>query len=141
MAIEYARNVLGLDDANSTEFKKNCKYPIYEMMDGQLRLGDQEILIQNGSIAEAIYKSDKILQRHRHRYGMINPEYIKQFNESGFKISAFSTYNNLTVSEFSELPKHDCYIGCQFHPEFHSRPRDTDPIFTYLIKKGLEHKK
>ena len=56
-------------------------------------------------------------------------------------MSAISKYNNLTVAEFSELEGNRCYIGCQFHPEFHSRPKETDPIFTYLIKKGLEYKK
>mgnify|MGYP004447075987 CR=1 FL=1 len=141
MAIEYARNVLGWADSNSTEFSKNCQYPIYKMMDGNLRLGDQEVLINKNSVAANIYKAEKIKQRHRHRYGLIDPVYIKAFNEKGLIMSAISNYNNLTVAEFSELPTNKCYIGCQFHPEFHSRPKETDPIFTYLIKKGLESKK
>ena len=141
MAIEYARNVLGLSDANSTEFARDCQHQIYQMMDGNLRLGDQECFIQKGSVAEAIYKTNSMQQRHRHRYGMINPGYIKLFNEKGLRISATSKYGNVTVAEISELPKNKCYSGCQFHPEFHSRPKDTDPIFTYLIKKGIEYKK
>ena len=141
MAIEFARNVLGLDDANSTEFAKDCQYQIYQIMDGNLRLGDQDCLIKKGTVAETIYKANEIKQRHRHRYGMVNPAYIKLFNDKGFKISATSKYGKFTVAEFSELPNNRCYIGCQFHPEFHSRPKDTDPVFTYLIKKGIEYKK
>ena len=141
MSMEFARNVLKLEDANSTEFAKDCEHKIYEMMDGNLRLGDQECLIEKGSIAEKIYKANKIDQRHRHRYGLINPEYIKQFNEKGLKMTSTGKYNNLIVAEFSELPTNRCYIGCQFHPEFHSRPKETDPIFTYLIQKGIEYSK
>lgn len=140
MAIEYARNELGIKDAHSTEFEPATKSPIINLIDGSLQLGDQECKIVDKTIANRLYKANTILQRHRHRYAIFNPDYIDLFNKSNLKISMTMFYNNKTIVEFIENSKMTCYIGSQYHPEFHSKPHNVDPMIVYFIKQSIKSK-
>ncbi len=142
--VEYARNVLGLKDANSTEFNEHTPYPVVDMMldqknvngyGGTMRLGGYDCLIKKGSKANSVYNSTKISERHRHRYE-VNVDYIEQLKEAGLVFSGMSPDNML--SEIIEIPQLDWFVACQFHPEFKSRPENPHPLFIGLIKAALK---
>lgn len=147
--IEYARNVAGIADATSTEFNRSTKSPliglITEWLDergevqqrsvdsdlgGTMRLGAQKSELVPGTKTAAVYGSDEIIERHRHRYEM-NNRYIPVLEEKGMKISGYSPVQHLV--ETVEIPEHPWFIAVQFHPEFTSSPRDGHPLFAGFI--------
>ncbi|MGY8730323.1 MAG: CTP synthase [Nitrosopumilus sp.] len=137
-AIAFGRNVLNLEDANSTEIKADTKNPIVDLlpyMGGSLRLGANEVVIQSQTNAEKIYNSTKINKRHRHRYE-INKQYIPEFEKNGLVFSASS--DDGKRMEMLEIPSHKFYIGVQFHPEFNSRPGFPEKVFSAFIKASAE---
>lgn len=144
--IEYARNVLGLADANSSEFDLECKHPvIYLMSDqegvqkgGTMRLGAYPCKIVPGTKIAECYKKDEIAERHRHRYEF-NNDYRDRFEQNGMKISGTSPDNKLV--ECVELPSENFFVAVQFHPEFKSRPNRPHPLFVGFVKAALENKK
>ncbi|KMV00512.1 CTP synthase [Acinetobacter schindleri] len=147
--IEYARNVAGIADATSTEFNRSTKSPliglITEWLDergevqqrsvdsdlgGTMRLGAQKSELVPGTKTAAVYGSDEIIERHRHRYEM-NNRYIPVLEEKGMKISGYSPIQHLV--ETVEISEHPWFIAVQFHPEFTSSPRDGHPLFAGFI--------
>lgn len=137
--IEYARNVVGLKDANSMEFNENTPYPVIDLMleqkhvegyGGTMRLGKYECHLLKGSKAESVYGQDIIFERHRHRYE-VNNEYRKQIADKGMVFSGLSPDGMLC--EIVEIPQNDWFVACQFHPEFKSRPERPHPLFAGLI--------
>lgn len=142
--IEYARNVLGLKDANSTEFDENTLYPVIDLMleqknvqgyGGTMRLGKYECHIKKGSKAHGAYGSTKIFERHRHRYE-VNNEYIEQLKKAGLLFSGLSPDGML--AEMVELPELDWFVASQFHPEFKSRPETPHPLFNGLVSTAVK---
>ena len=153
--IEFARNVVGLADANSTEFRKNTPHPVVGLitewidesgnteyrsedsdLGGTMRLGAQGATLVAGSRAREIYGSDSIKERHRHRFE-VNNHYIEQFEQAGLKIGGWSDVNHLV--ETIEIPEHPWFFACQFHPEFTSTPRDSHPLFIGFVKAALAY--
>lgn len=137
--IEYARNVVGLKDANSMEFDENTAYPVIDLMleqknvegyGGTMRLGQYECHIKKGTKAEEAYGTDVIWERHRHRYE-VNNEFRKQIADAGLVFSGLSPDGMLC--EMVEIPQNDWFVACQFHPEFKSRPEHPHPLFAGLI--------
>ena len=152
--IEFARHMALMDGANSTEFDENTDYPVIglitewqdengetQMRDsksnlgGTMRLGGQECELIKGSHSQKIYGSDKVVERHRHRYE-VNNKLISQIKEAGLQISGRST-DGLLV-EMVEIKDHPWFIACQFHPEFTSTPRDGHPLFESFIKAAKQ---
>ena len=145
--IEFARNVCGIRDANSTEFAPTTKNPIIDLMadqksiinmGGTLRLGNYECKIERGTLAYKDYKQTTILERHRHRYEF-NNKYREILEEKGMVFSGINEKANLV--EIIELPNHKHFIACQFHPEFKSRPTKAHPLFMSFIKSSISNKK
>ena len=155
--IEYARNVVGLKGANSTEFNKETKYPVIglisEWMDsggkiekrdensdlgGTMRLGAQECFLDKDSLSRSLYKKARILERHRHRYE-VNNNYLDMLISSGMKVAGRSKDKSLV--EVIELKNHPWFVGCQFHPEFTSNPREGHPLFSGFIKAAKKYKR
>ncbi len=137
--IEFARNVCGLGDANSTEFASEPPYKvIYKMrelvgvdqMGGTMRLGKYPCRLTPGSLAWEAYSADEVWERHRHRYE-VNPEYVPLFEERGLSISGKSP--DRIFVEVIEIPDHPWFLACQFHPEFKSRPYEPHPLFVSFI--------
>tara|TARA_Y100000748_G_scaffold169161_1_gene141499 strand:- start:361 stop:2016 length:1656 start_codon:yes stop_codon:yes gene_type:complete len=154
--IEIARNLAELDNADSTEFNKGTKHPVIALitewqdakgkrekrnqasdLGGTMRLGGQECKLVEGSLVKSLYKKDKIVERHRHRYEF-NNKYKDKLESIGMCISGHSADKELV--EIIEIPKHPWFIGCQFHPEFTSTPRDGHPLFTSFIEAALKYK-
>ncbi|HOV18118.1 MAG TPA: CTP synthase [Ottowia sp.] len=154
--IEYARDVAGLEGANSTEFDPQCKHPVIALitewkdqdgsiktrneksdLGGTMRLGAQSSDVQPGTLAHSIY-GDVVTERHRHRYEA-NVQYLDQLRKAGLVISALTQREHLT--EIVELPQsvHPWFIGVQFHPEFKSTPWDGHPLFNAFVKAALAH--
>lgn len=142
--IEFAQNVLKLEDATSTEFDPTCKNPIIDLMadqkavsnmGGTLRLGNYECTLVPNTLASKIYKTDKILERHRHRYEF-NNKYKEQLEEKGMVFSGINEASNLV--EIIELKDHPHFIASQFHPEFKSRPTRPHPLFDSFIKASIK---
>ncbi len=142
--IEYARNVLGLKGANSTEFDENAQHPVIDLMleqknvqgyGGTMRLGAYECHLKKGSRAEKAYGTDVISERHRHRYEF-NHEYLRQMSEAGLVFSGMSPDGML--AEIVELPELDWFVASQFHPEFKSRPERPHPLFKGLIDAAVK---
>ena len=144
--IEYARNVCGLKDANSTEFDANAPYPvIYKLRDllgidtigGTMRLGAYPADLEQGSLANRVYEAPVISERHRHRY-----EFNRQFEQiltaNGLIISGVSPDKNFV--EIVEIADHPWFLGCQFHPEFKSKPLAAHPLFASFIGAAYEHR-
>ena len=138
--IEFARDVCGITDANSTEFDPVCDNPIIDLMSdqksvvnmgGTLRLGNYECTLKKDTLAYADYKKEKILERHRHRYEF-NNKYKEIIEKNGMVISGKNDQADLV--EIVEIPKHKHFIACQFHPEFKSRPTKPHPLFDSFIK-------
>lgn len=145
--IEYARNVCGLENANSHEFNAETPHPVINLMDsqrkivrmgGSMRLGAYPCVITNGSIANKLYHKTKISERHRHRFE-VNNEYRDQLGQKGMIFSGLAPDGSLV--EMIELPNHPYFIGCQFHPELKSRPMAPHPLFTGLVEAALKYRK
>ncbi len=145
--VEFCRNVLGYDDANSTELSPNTSAPVIDLLPeqrkidklgGTMRLGAQKVIIEKGSLAYKIYRSEVIYERHRHRYE-VNPDYIEELEKKGLHFSGKDESG--TRMEIFELRDHPFYIGSQFHPEFKSRPLRPSPLHLSLVKYALEYKK
>lgn len=138
-SIEYARNVLGIKSANSTEFNPNTTDPLVSKLTDQekLRLGLHPCKIKEHTVAYEVYQNSIIYERHRHRYSF-NPEYREQMEKSGFVISGSSLDDSIV--EIIELSDHPYFIATQFHPEFLSRPTRPHPLFNGLVKASLQHK-
>ncbi len=145
--IEYARNVLGYADANSSELDPETTHPVIDLMPeqkdvenlgGTMRLGLYPCKVAEGSLAESIYGSSLIYERHRHRYEY-NNFYRKELTEAGLAISGMSPNEKLV--EMVEIPSHRFYIGVQFHPEFKSRPNNAHPIFAAFVEAALKKQK
>ena len=135
MCIEFARNVLGMKNASSAEFSKTNS--IIEKINNETLLGNYECIIEPKSIAFKLYKTNKINHRHANAYGIIDQKIISNFNKCGLNISIRMKEKNKTIAEFVESKKLKCYLGCQFHPEYHSKPKNVDPLFTYFIEQCL----
>lgn len=141
--IEYARNVLGLEGANSSEFDKDGKYSVIDLMPdqkgvrkgGTMRLGAYPCVIKKGSVLEKLYNTDLIEERHRHRYEF-NNDFRELFEKSGMRISGTSPDGKLV--EEVEIEDHPYFVAVQFHPEFKSRPQRPEPCFTGLIRAALK---
>ena len=152
--IEFARNVLKLKKANSTEFNLKTPHPVIALitewsdisgkkekrnsnsdLGGTMRLGGQICKLTKSSSAFKMYKQDEITERHRHRYE-VNPAYKDRMIEAGLKVAGTSVDGKLV--EMIEIPSHNWFLACQFHPEFTSNPRDGHPIFNSFIKKALK---
>ncbi|MBR3362879.1 MAG: CTP synthase [Bacilli bacterium] len=142
--IEFARNVCHIDGADSTEFNSLCDNPIIDLMadqknivnmGGTLRLGNYECTLRQGTFAYNSYKTNKILERHRHRYEF-NNKYRNILEKSGLLFSGINEASDLV--EIIEYPKHKYFVGCQFHPEFKSRPTKCHPLFDSFIKSAVK---
>ena len=147
--VEFARNVCGLKDANTYEVNKNTEHSIIDIMPEQkknlkeknygatMRLGAYPAKLKNGTIVKNAYRSDKISERHRHRFE-VNPDYVKILQEKGLVFSGTSP--NGKLMEIIELPKskHPFFVATQFHPEFKSRPLGPHPLFKAFIKAGIK---
>ena len=151
--IEYARNVLKLKDANSTEFNQDTKHPVIGLitewsditgkkekrsknsdLGGTMRLGGQLCVLKKKSNSYKMYKKKEIIERHRHRYE-VNPNYKSEMINNGLDVVGTSIDGKLV--EMIEIPNHKWFLACQFHPEFTSNPRDGHPIFNSYIKSTM----
>jgi len=155
--VEYARNVLGLKDAHSTEFDEKTGNPVIYLikewfdhrtqemqvrdetsdMGGTLRLGAYPCILTEDTFARSAYGKEEISERHRHRYEF-NNEYRAQLEEKGLVISGASPDNNLV--EIVEIAEHPWFLGCQFHPEFKSKPMNPHPLFRDFIAAAIKYK-
>jgi CTP synthase len=153
--IEYARDVAGLEGAHSTEFNPATPHPVVALitewqdqkgtveardeksdLGGTMRLGAQDVRISHGSRAHAIYGSDVVRERHRHRYEF-NNNYLQRMMNAGLRFSGFSRDG---LVEIVELPNHPFFLASQYHPEFRSTPRDGHPLFTGFVRAAREHR-
>jgi CTP synthase len=154
--IEYARDVTGLDGANSTEFDPETPFPVVALIDewvnhdgkvetrnensnlgGTMRLGGQSCDLVPGSLAAKIYGAEQIVERHRHRYE-VNNYYVDRLKTAGLTISGLSAGHEKLV-ETVELSNHRWFFACQFHPEFTSTPRDGHPLFIAYVQAALDY--
>ncbi|MDG0980470.1 MAG: CTP synthase [Halieaceae bacterium] len=152
--IEFARNALGLSEANSTEMDPSTPDPVIGLitewvnpdgsttqrsaasdLGGTMRLGAQPCHLVEGSKVRALYEAETIEERHRHRYE-VNNTYLDRLAEKGLQVVGWSADRSLV--EIIEIPKHPWFVACQFHPEFTSRPRGGHPLFTGYIKAALD---
>jgi CTP synthase len=153
--IEFARNRAGMAGAHSTEMDPTTVYPVVALLEewtdlggaqrkgqvekgGTMRLGGQECQLADGSLAKKLYRSSKIIERHRHRYE-VNNRLLAPLEKAGLTVSGRSKDGNLV--EVIELQDHPWFIACQFHPEFTSNPREGHPLFMGLIEAAVEHRK
>ena len=153
--IEFARNVVGLKGANSTEFDKKAPHPVVALitewvnsagetelrdeasdLGGTMRLGGQECRLVDGSSAKALYGRELIVERHRHRYE-VNNNYVDQLQQAGLRVGGWSADD--TLVEVVENPDHPWFVASQFHPEFTSTPRDGHPLFSGFINAAVAH--
>jgi CTP synthase len=153
--IEYARHVAGLAGAHSTEFDQNAEHPVIALitewsredggveqrdaqsdLGGTMRLGGQKCRLAADSLARGLYGQDVITERHRHRYEF-NNHYRQVLQDNGLRLAGLSTDEKLV--EVVEIPGHPWFVGCQFHPEFTSTPRDGHPLFTGYIRAALAY--
>ncbi|MCX2982138.1 CTP synthase [Halieaceae bacterium IMCC14734] len=151
--VEFARNVAGLEGANSTEMDPATPHPIVGLitewqnsdgstetrseksdLGGTMRLGGQDCHLVEGSIARQMYQQETIVERHRHRYE-VNNHYVEPLKAAGLNFVGFSADHSLV--EMIEIPAHPWFVACQFHPEFTSRPRGGHPLFTGFIQAAL----
>lgn len=155
--VEFARNVLGLKDAHSTEFLPDSPQPVIGLitewtnadgalearnqdsdLGGTMRLGAQECRLQPHSLAHRLYQQEVITERHRHRYEF-NPNYRAEFERAGLVFSGQSMDNRLV--ELIEIKRHPWFLACQFHPEFTSTPRTGHPLFSGFVEAAAHYKK
>jgi CTP synthase len=153
--IEYARNVLTLKGANSTEFDRATNHPVIALitewqdlergqqvrdeksdLGGSMRLGAQEAKLVSGSLAHSVYGKEAIFERHRHRYEF-NNHYLEELAAAGLSFSGFSADG---LVEFIELRSHPWFVASQFHPEFTSTPRDGHPLFSGFVRAAREYR-
>ena len=153
--IEYARHIAGLENAHSTEFDPDTPHPVIALitewqdrdgrveqrdaksdLGGTMRLGGQECLLGEGSVARRVYGSERITERHRHRYE-VNNHYLPRLQEAGLRVSGVSAKGDLC--EMIELPQHPWFVACQFHPEFTSTPRNGHPLFKAFVQAALDN--
>jgi CTP synthase len=153
--IEYARNVLALKGANSTEFDRATNHPVIALitewqdlergqqvrdeksdLGGSMRLGAQEAKLIPGSLARALYGKESVFERHRHRYEF-NNHYLDELAAAGLRFSGFSADG---LVEFIELPSHPWFVASQFHPEFTSTPRDGHPLFAGFVRAARQYR-
>lgn len=156
-AVEFARNVAGLEGAHSTEFNRETPHPIIALvtewqnpdgdvqirseqsaMGGTMRLGEQSCHLMAGSRAAELYAMEEIHERHRHRYEF-NNLYRERLNEAGLQFSGFASTDNLV--EIIELPEHPWFVACQFHPEFNSTPHNGHPLFIGFVTAARQSQK
>ncbi len=154
--VEYARDVAGLLDAQSTEFDAATPHPVIalvtEWLDaagqrqqrdgeaprgGTMRLGAQRCLLNRASLAHDVYQSDSIVERHRHRYEF-NNRYLEKLTDAGLRVTGTSADGQLV--EIVEIADHPWFLGCQFHPEFRSTPRDGHPLFISYVRAAARHR-
>lgn len=154
--VEIARDLATLEDANSTEFDKDSQNPVIALitewrdasgnveqrdeasdLGGTMRLGGQQCQLLDGTLAKQLYKQDVITERHRHRYEF-NNTFREQLEKTGMRIAGLSMDGELV--EMIEIPGHPWFIGCQFHPEFTSTPRDGHPLFTGFIEAAINYR-
>ncbi len=158
--IEYARHVAGLTDANSTEFDPTTPHPVIALitewqnrdgsierrsvgsdLGGTMRLGGQPCEVVPGTLAQRIYGSTRVAERHRHRYE-VNNHYLPRIQAAGLTVSAWAKSEAAgDLCEMVELPQHPWFFGCQFHPEFTSNPRRGHPLFVGFIRAALEERR
>ncbi|MBL4584350.1 MAG: CTP synthase [Pseudomonadales bacterium] len=151
--IEYARNILGLETANSSEFDRKTADPVIGLIEewttesgktetrseesdlgGTMRLGGQQCRLTADSIIQSLYQQDIIVERHRHRYE-VNNNYLDQLQQAGLRVGGWSIDDALV--EVIEVPDHPWFVACQFHPEFTSTPRDGHPLFNGFVQAAL----
>ena len=155
--IEYARHVVGLTGANSTEFDAKCAHPLIGLitewqdssgklekrdegsnLGGTMRLGAQRCPVRPGTLAEKIY-GNEVNERHRHRYE-VNNNYVDQLESAGLVVSARTPSENLCEMIELSAEEHPWFVGCQFHPEFTSSPRNGHPLFTSFVRAAIDCK-
>ncbi len=143
--IEFARNVCGMENAHSTEFMPETKYPVIDLMDeqkeitdkgGTMRLGSWPCLLMSETFSAAAYGREKIDERHRHRYEF-NSGFRKEIEKGGMRVAGTCPEGGLV--EIVEIPAHRWFVACQFHPEFKSRPLNAHPLFRDFIKASAEN--
>ncbi len=153
--IEYGRHVLGLENANSTEFNRASPHPVIALITewqdiakgeqkrddaagkgGTMRLGAQEVRIAPSTLARSIYGADNVFERHRHRYEF-NNKYMERYLQAGFRFPGLSKDD---LVEIIELPGHPWFVATQFHPEFTSTPRDGHPLFAGFVRAARVHR-
>lgn len=143
--VEFARNQLGMENASSTEFESDTPYPVISLLNeqrkivdkgGTMRLGAYPCTLKRGTKARKAYGVDDIHERHRHRWEF-NDDYRETYEKEGFIVSGTSPDGKLV--EIVELETHPWFVGCQFHPELKSRPRDPHPLFRSFIRASLEY--
>jgi len=154
--IEYARNKVSLEGANSTEFNAESPHPVIALitewresdgmvqirseksdLGGTMRLGSQPCHLETDSKTFQLYKSETIEERHRHRYE-VNGHYVESLQNAGLKIAGWSEDKNLV--EIVEIPDHPWFVACQFHPEFTSTPRDGHPLFGGFVRAAISYR-
>ena len=144
--IEYARDVLGYADANSSEMDPETAHPVIDLMEdqkrttikgGTMRLGAYACYLAKNSLAERIYGDNLISERHRHRYEF-NNAYLEEMEAAGLKASGRNPDTGLV--EIVEIPEHPFFIGVQFHPELKSTPERPQPIFVAFVKAAMERR-
>lgn len=144
--VEFARDVLGLEGADSAEVDPETRYPVIDMMEdqkkttikgGTMRLGAYACRLEAGSLASEIYGKELIYERHRHRYEF-NSQYAKEFEDAGLVASGHNPDTGLV--EVVEIPSHPFFIGVQFHPEYKSTPENPQPIFCKFVATSLRRK-
>jgi CTP synthase len=158
--IEYARHAANLPDANSTEFDPSTPHPVVALitewqnrdgtverrdassdLGGTMRLGSQPCDVVPGSLANRIYGSTSVSERHRHRYE-VNNHYLPRIEAAGLTVGAWTKSETAgDLCEMIELPRHPWFFGCQFHPEFTSNPRRGHPLFVSFVRAAIEHQK
>jgi len=149
VVVEYARNVLGLQNANSVEFDENTENPVIHIMEeqkkinkkgGTMRLGAYDCTLLEESLAYKLYAKELVSERHRHRYEY-NNEYREKLEEAGLICSGISPDKQLVEIVEMREEEHPYFIASQFHPEFKSRPNKPAPLFVGLIRTAKEIKK
>jgi len=144
--VEFARDVLSLANANSVEFDERTPHPVISLMESQvqvqdkggtMRLGAYACVLKSGSVAARLYGKDEVSERHRHRYE-VNNNYRSRLSDGGMVVSGHNPELNLV--EMIELPDHPYFVGCQFHPEFKSKPFAPHPLFSGFIRAAVEHR-
>jgi CTP synthase len=144
MVIEFARNVCGLQDATSAEFDEQSPHAVIYMlrdllgveeMGGTMRLGAYPCNLKAGTLAQRIYETDQISERHRHRYE-VNQKYLESLTDHGLEVAGMSPDGKFV--EMVELPGHPWFLGCQFHPEYKSKPTSPHPLFVSYVRAALE---
>lgn len=152
LVIEYARSVLGKEDANTTEINPKTSYPVIDILPeqraklarkdygGSMRLGAYPCKLEEGTVVREAYGKAETSERHRHRYE-INPKYVEELEKAGLVFSGY--YEKTDLKEIAELPKnvHPFYVGTQFHPELRARPLTPHPLFTAFVKAAAERSK